>query len=103
MNIIYKNDKIIMIIAVRFVKVLSKFFNENGEISGISKPEGEKMRKNSRKHEVNNQTLKKLLKVLLQMENFRYIIGGVVVSLGYHMQLNYFILTQLRMTLALTN
>ena len=37
------------------------------------------------------------------MENFRYIIGGVVVSLGYHMQFNFFIPTQLRMTLALTN
>lgn len=37
------------------------------------------------------------------MKKFRYIIPAVVVSLGYHMQLDYFILTQVRMTLALTN
>jgi hypothetical protein len=37
------------------------------------------------------------------MENFRYIIPAVVVSLGYHMQFNYFIPTKERMTLALTN
>ena len=53
--------------------------------------------------QVNNKLLKKLLKVLLQMENFRYIIPAVVVSLGYHMQFNYFIPTKERMTLALTN